>query len=64
MGVQGDVFMSEDMSLKNNKATKKKKKFEMPGAFAILFIITLVAVIATWVVPAGAYSKLSYEPAK
>ncbi|AYU56331.1 YfcC family protein [Staphylococcus debuckii] len=52
------------MSLKNNKAAKKKKKFEMPGAFAILFIITLVAVIATWVVPAGAYSKLSYEPAK
>ncbi|MGO3725144.1 YfcC family protein [Staphylococcus carnosus] len=56
--------MSEDMSLKNKKAAKKKKKFEMPGAFAILFIITVVAVIATWIIPAGAYSKLSYEPAK
>ncbi|RZI00667.1 YfcC family protein [Staphylococcus condimenti] len=56
--------MSEDTSLKNNKAAKKKKKFEMPGAFAILFIITIVAVIATWIIPAGAYSKLSYEPAK
>ena len=56
--------MSEDTSLKNKKAAKKKKKFEMPGAFAILFIITIVAVIATWIIPAGAYSKLSYEPAK
>ncbi len=28
----------------------------------ILFILTVVAVIATWVIPAGAYSKLSYEP--
>lgn len=34
----------------------------MPGAFMILFILTVVAVIATWVIPAGAYSKLSYEP--
>ena len=28
----------------------------------ILFILTVVAVIATWIIPAGAYSKLSYEP--
>ncbi len=27
----------------------------------ILFILTVVAVIATWVIPAGAYSKLSYR---
>jgi uncharacterized ion transporter superfamily protein YfcC len=33
----------------------------MPGAFVILFILTIVAVIATWVIPAGSYSKLSYS---
>ncbi|MGT2333857.1 hypothetical protein ACVPOY_08920 [Staphylococcus aureus] len=38
---------------------KKKKRFKlkMPGAFMILFILTVVAVIATWVIPAGAYSQ-------
>ncbi|MGT0186285.1 hypothetical protein ACVNP0_15125 [Staphylococcus aureus] len=43
---------------------KKKKRFKlkMPGAFMILFILTVVELIATWVIPAGAYSKLSYEP--
>lgn len=43
--------------------TKKKKRFKlsMPGAFTILFILTVIAVIATWIIPAGAYSKLSYD---
>ena len=41
---------------------KKKFKLKMPGAFVILFILTVVAVLATWMIPAGAYSKLSYEP--
>lgn len=47
------------------KPDKKKKRFKlrMPGAFMILFLLTVVAVIATWLIPAGAYSKLSYEPA-
>ncbi|MCI1553135.1 MAG: YfcC family protein [Levilactobacillus sp.] len=40
---------------------KKKFKLRMPGAFVILFILTIVAVIATWVIPAGSYSKLSYS---
>ena len=31
----------------------------MPGAFTILFILTVIAVMATWMIPAGAYSKLS-----
>ena len=46
-------------------SNKKKKRFKlrMPGAFMILFLLTVVAVIATWLIPAGAYSKLSYEPA-
>lgn len=40
---------------------KRKFKFKMPGAFVILFILTVVAVVATWLIPAGAYSKLSYD---
>ena len=41
---------------------KKKKKFSVPTAFTILFVITILAVIATWFIPAGAYSKLAYLP--
>ena len=40
---------------------EKRFNFRMPGAFMILFILTVVAVIATWIIR-GAYSKLSYEP--
>lgn len=39
---------------------KKHFKLKMPGAFVVLFILTIVAVAATWMVPAGSYSKLSY----
>lgn len=42
---------------------KKKFKLRMPGAFVILFILTIIAVVATWAVPAGSYSKLSYDKA-
>ena len=41
--------------------SKKRKKFKMPGAFFILFLITILAVIATWSIPAGQYAKLSYS---
>lgn len=41
--------------------SKKKFKFKMPGAFVILFILTVLAVVATWSIPAGSYSKLSYD---
>lgn len=41
--------------------TKKKRRLHMPGAFTILFILTVVAVFCTWFVPAGSYSKLSYS---
>lgn len=40
---------------------KKKFKLKMPGAFVILFALTIIAVLATWAVPAGSYSKLSYD---
>jgi uncharacterized ion transporter superfamily protein YfcC len=44
-----------------NRQVKKKFKFKMPGAFVILFILTILAVISTWIIPAGSYSKLSYD---
>ena len=33
---------------------KKKHKLSFPTAFTILFVITILAVIATWFIPAGA----------
>ena len=44
------------------KKGKRKFKLNFPTAFTILFIITILAVIATWVIPAGSYSKLAYLP--
>ena len=41
------------------EASKKKMKF--PSAFSILFIILLIAIGLTWLIPSGAYSKLSYD---
>ncbi|WP_314009919.1 YfcC family protein [Cryptobacterium curtum] len=40
---------------------KEKKKFTFPSAFTILFIVTILAVVCTWFVPAGQYSKLMYD---
>lgn len=39
----------------------KKKKFAFPSALTVLFIILIVAAILTVVVPAGNYSKLTYN---
>ena len=40
---------------------KKKRKLSFPTAFTILFALTIVAVAATWFVPAGQYAKLAYN---
>ncbi len=40
-----------------------KKAFKFPTAFSILFIILILAVGLTWIVPAGSYSKLTYNVA-
>ena len=40
---------------------KKKKKLEFPTAITVLFIVLIFAAILTVVVPAGLYSKLSYN---
>lgn len=44
------------------KGLESKKHFRMPGAFTILFILTVVSVIATYIVPSGSYAKLQYSP--
>lgn len=36
-------------------AEKSKKKFKMPNSFTILFLITIVIAILTWIIPAGSY---------
>lgn len=41
-------------------AKPKRFKLNFPTAFTILFAITIIAVIATWFVPAGQYSKLKF----
>lgn len=35
--------------------TKTRKKFKMPNSFTILFLITIVIAILTWIIPAGTY---------
>ncbi|MDQ0150290.1 putative ion transporter superfamily protein YfcC [Eubacterium multiforme] len=40
---------------------KKKKKISFPSAFTVLFIVLILAAALTYVIPAGSYSKLSYN---
>ncbi|VEH03864.1 H+/gluconate symporter and related permeases [Slackia heliotrinireducens] len=39
---------------------KKKHTFTFPSAFTVLFIVTIIAVACTYLIPAGQYSKLIY----
>lgn len=41
--------------------TQTRRQF--PTAFTILFLIMLLAIALTWIIPAGAYAKLSYNAA-
>ena len=58
---KGDGMMNDTEIITTNPSPKKRFKLKMPGAFVILFILTVVAVMATWVVPSGSYAKLSYD---
>jgi uncharacterized ion transporter superfamily protein YfcC len=46
--------MSDDTTT-TTEATERKKRFTLPSAYTILFILIVLAAIATWVVPAGTY---------
>lgn len=43
---------------------KAQKSVKFPTAFTILFVIIIIAVGLTWVIPAGSYSKLTYDKAQ
>lgn len=40
---------------------QKKKKRSFPTAFTVLFIILILAAVLTYIVPAGQFSRLSYD---
>lgn len=40
---------------------KEKKKRSFPTAFTVLFIVLILAAVLTYVVPAGSYSRLTYD---
>lgn len=40
---------------------KKKKKLSFPTALTVLFIVLIFAAVLTAIVPAGLYSKLTYN---
>lgn len=42
-------------------APKRKFKLRVPSAFTVLFVLTIIAALATWAIPAGQYAKLSYD---
>ena len=46
--------MSDDATT-STEPTERKKRFTLPSAYTILFILIVLAAIATWVVPAGTY---------
>lgn len=43
------------------KTKKNKKNFSFPSAFTVLFIVLLIAQALTYLVPAGSFSRLSYN---
>ncbi len=43
------------------KNEKKKKKFKVPHVYVILFMIMVVAAIATYLVPAGQFSRITLD---
>ncbi|MDU1727942.1 MAG: YfcC family protein, partial [Cutibacterium avidum] len=47
--------------MSNNNATATRHRLRVPSAFTILFVLTVLAVACTWLVPAGSYSKMSYS---
>jgi uncharacterized ion transporter superfamily protein YfcC len=46
--------MSDEGSPRS-EATEKKRRFTLPSAYTILFILIVLAALATWFVPAGKY---------
>ena len=47
--------MSGPTATEPQETAAKKKRFQLPSAYTILFALIVLAAIATWLVPAGAY---------
>src|SRR6478736_4916884 len=47
--------MSEDVAAAAGGEPEGKRRFTLPSAYTILFVLIVVAAIATWVIPAGTY---------
>lgn len=43
--------------MSQHEKVKQKKKFQLPDAYVILFIILLLAAVLTYVIPAGSYER-------
>ena len=52
---------SRDQVDNNHPGRKKKWKLEMPDTYVILFLVLLVAVAATYIVPAGSFERETIE---
>jgi uncharacterized ion transporter superfamily protein YfcC len=44
-------------------ARKRSRRFTVPSPYAVLGAVIVVAAIATWLLPAGRYERVSYEEA-
>ena len=51
---QGETKESKQEESKG--PAKKKKGFQFPSTFAILFGLTILVAILTWIIPAGVYN--------
>ncbi|CEI80447.1 hypothetical protein J18TS1_34660 [Oceanobacillus oncorhynchi subsp. incaldanensis] len=47
--------------MSQQEKTKQKKKFQLPDAYVILFVILLLAAILTYIIPAGSYERETTE---
>src|SRR6476619_3253900 len=47
--------MSEDVAAAAGGEPEGKRRFTLPSAYTILFVLIVVAALATWVIPAGTY---------
>ena len=39
--------------------TTKKKKFQFPDVYALLFILCCLAMVLTWIIPAGTFERVT-----
>lgn len=50
------VIKEKEVIHMQNNESKPKRRFKMPSAYTILFLIIILVAILTWIIPAGEYS--------